>query len=129
MIARTVTLRALLIEDVARSAERAHRPAAEYLLRRLSDDTSALHAAGDELRLAVSSEARVAGRAAAYLAIGDHGSALSILAAYCGLPVGEWVEATLEEQDAELDAEGLRTVLELAARAATLPAPAGEVSP
>ena len=98
MSARTVTLRALLVEDIARTADRFHRPAAAMLLRRFPDDTAAAKAVADDLRNASAPAARVAGAAASYLANGGPRVAVAELAEHCGLSVEGWVEATCEEQ-------------------------------
>ncbi|MEZ4395160.1 MAG: hypothetical protein R3A48_29115 [Polyangiales bacterium] len=98
MSARVVSLRAIVVEDIARTAERASRPAAAMLLRRFSDDAAAAKAVADDLRNAVTREARVAGAAAGYLADGGPRLAVDELAEFCGLEPDAWIEATCEEQ-------------------------------
>lgn len=98
MSARVVSLRALVVEDIARTADRFHRPAAAMLLRRFPDDTAAAKAVADDLRNSSAATARVAGAAAGYLADGGPRVAVAELAEYCGISVKAWVEATCEEQ-------------------------------
>lgn len=100
-----MSLRALVVEDIARIAERAHRHAAAMLLRRFPDDAQAANAVASDLRSANISQARVAGAAAGYLADGGPRVAVAELAEHCGMSAEAWIEATCEEQNAELDTE------------------------
>ncbi len=98
MSAPVVSLRALVTEDLARTAERANRPAAAMLLRRFPTEAAALRAVADDLRNASSPAARVAGGAAGHLADGDLRGAAFELARHCGLNVNEWAEESAREQ-------------------------------
>ncbi|MEZ4395067.1 MAG: hypothetical protein R3A48_28650 [Polyangiales bacterium] len=98
MSARVVSLRALVVEDIARTADWANRPAAALLLRRFPEDPEAVKAIADELRVAATPRARVAGCAAGYLADGSDPAALRELVDYTGLTDAEWIEETCREQ-------------------------------
>lgn len=98
MSAPVVSLRALVVEDIARAAERANRPAAAMLLRRCSTDTAALRAVDADLRTASTPAARIAGGAAGRLADdGPRGAAFE-LARHCGLNLAEWAAESAREQ-------------------------------
>ena len=98
MSARTVTLRALVVEDIARTAERQGRPAVAMLLRRLSDDSTVLDTVASDLRNANGNASRVAGAAAGHLADGAVSRAAGYLAEFCGLSLDEWAAETSTEQ-------------------------------
>lgn len=102
MSARTVSLRALVIEDIARTAERAYRHAAAMLVRRFPDDDAALTAVSRDLAISVHPAARVAGAAAGALADGDIAAAVRELARFCGLDVAEWAAESAREQSVEV---------------------------
>ena len=102
MSARVVSLRALLVEDIARTAEWANRPAAALLLRRFPEDIDAVQAVADELSASAPSRSRVAGGAAGHLADGSTYAALRELAKFCGLSGTEGVEETCREQGVEV---------------------------
>lgn len=105
MSARVASLRELVVEDIARTAERYHRPASAMLLRRFPDDTAAAKAVAADLRNSSTREARVAGAAAGYLADGGPRVAADELAEHCGISIEAWIEATCEEQGVEGAAE------------------------
>lgn len=102
MSARVVSLRALVAEDIARTAERFSRHAAAMLLRRFPDDTEALNTAASDLRNASAPAARVAGAAAGHLADGNAQRAAGYLAEYCGLSADAWTAETCIEQGVEV---------------------------
>lgn len=104
------SLRALVLEDCALTAERQRRVCAARLLRAEVDAAVARDVAS-ELMADASREARAAGRAVR-IALEDEQQAAVILADYCGLSVEEWIDATCDEQG-----------VELAQRADPLPAP------
>ena len=99
MSARTVTLRALLIEDAARVAELRH-PAVARLLRR--PDVSPEDLAGAAVGL---ERYPSASRALRAIAVGDLDAAMALHCDATGLDRDAWIAATLEEQGAELVAE------------------------
>ncbi len=97
MSARAVTLRALVVEDLARTAERCQRHAAAMLLRRFPEDSTALNTVASDLRTANTPAARVAGAAAGHLADGNVRRAAGYLAEFCGLSLEEWTAETSTE--------------------------------
>ena len=103
MSARTVTLRALVIEDIARTAERQGRPAAAMLARHLTTlDPAVLNTVASDLRNASTPALRVAGAAAGHLADGNVQRAAGYLAEFCGLSADEWTAETCTEQGVEV---------------------------
>lgn len=98
MSAGLVTLRALVVEDIARTAERLYHPAAALLLRRCPDDAEAARAVADSLRCSGAPRARVAGAAAGHLADDRPNAAAFELARFCGLSVAEWAKESAREQ-------------------------------
>lgn len=102
MSARTVTLRALVIEDIARTAGAAAMYSAARLLRRvdLTDDDLAVICT--DLSSSASRDARAAGRALMKLRTSGIGAAISVLAEYCGLDAETWTAAARDEQIVEV---------------------------
>lgn len=103
MSAPVVSRRALIVEDLARAAERANRPAAAMLLRRFPEDRAAIAVVADDLRTAATRAGRVAGAAAGYLAVGGVRGAIGEMADYCGLSVDEWLVEACAEQGVALE--------------------------
>ncbi len=98
MSAPVVTRRALLVEDLARAAERANRPAAAMLLRRFPEDRAMLAVVAEDLRTAATRTGRVAGEAAGYLAAGGVRGAIAEMADHCGLSIEAWLAESCAEQ-------------------------------
>lgn len=99
---RAVTLRALLLEDAARTAEssNARRPAVARLLRRADLGREDIASAAVDLRTLSACSAALAllaGETAACTI-----AALDVLCASTGLSREEWITATLLEQRVEL---------------------------
>jgi hypothetical protein len=99
-VSAQVTLRALVIEDCARTADREQRPAVARLLRRADVSREDLTAAALDLR------ARTA-HAAALAMLATETShadwfAVDALADECGLLPAEWTEETAREQGVEV---------------------------
>lgn len=103
MSARVVSRRELVVEELARAAERANRPAAAMLLRRFHTDAAAINAVADDLRTAATRSGRVAGAAAGYLAAGGVRGAMGELADHCGLSIEEWTAESAREQGVALE--------------------------
>ena len=101
MSAGTVSLRTLVVEDIARTAAKCNRPAAAMLLRRFPCG-AALNAVAEDLGCAAQREARVAGVAAGHLSDGSVRCAVENLARFCGLSVEEWTAETAREQGVEV---------------------------
>lgn len=100
MSAPVVTLRALVLEDCARAADRLQRPAVARLLRRADLSREDLTAASLDLR---PRSARAAALAAlATDAVLADGIAAEMLAEECGLSCEEWVTETAREQGVEV---------------------------
>lgn len=102
MSARAVSLQALVVEDLARTAARQGRPAAAMLLRRCGDDTDALNTVASDLRNGSTPALRVAGAAAGHLADGNVQRAAGYLAEFCGLSADAWTAETCTEQGVEV---------------------------
>lgn len=106
MSAQAVTLRALVIEDIAREADRRGHRAAARLLRIVGVGAGV---GAEDLAVAASDlRARSAQAAAlAMLATGTvhaAGKAADILADECGLSGEEWIAETCREQGVEVSA-------------------------
>ena len=100
MIARTVTLRELVLEDCARVADLVQRPAVARLLRRADVSTLDCKAAAMDLRPR-------SAHAAALAALGSESfgadlRAAMILADECGLSIDDWTDETCIEQGVEV---------------------------
>lgn len=102
MSARTVTLRALVIEDIARTAGAVAMHSAARLLRRadLTDDDLAVICT--DLSSSASRDARAAGHALTKLRASGASAAVDALAEYCGLDAETWTAASRDEQDVEV---------------------------
>lgn len=101
MSAGTVSLRALVVEDIARTAAKCNRPAAAMLLRRFPCG-DALNAVAADLAGALQREGRAAGTATAHLSDGSVRLAVERLARFCGLSVEEWTAESAREQGVEV---------------------------
>ena len=108
---RSVTLRALLLEDFARTADVAGMRSTARLLRRADVCEEDLAAVSSDLRDSVSKNTRNAGVALMKLRTGAGPvAAVQVLADYCGLDVAAWIDATADEQRvqvAEAEAEAV----------------------
>lgn len=100
MSAREVTLRALVIEDCARTAERHQRPAVARLLRRADVAREDLTAAALDLRPRTACTAALAMLATE--TVHAAGKAVDILAEECGLSGEEWIGESCAEQGVEV---------------------------
>lgn len=101
MIARTVTLRALVLEDIARTAFRCGDESAARLLRRADVGGDDFIAVERDLSRSGLREARVAGDALSLLHLPR--AAATRLAMWCGLDLGEWVDEACCEQGVVID--------------------------
>lgn len=99
MSARVVSLRALLLEDAARTADVSGLRSVARLLRRADIGEEDLAAVCGDLRDSASKNARTAGVALTKLRTGaGEQAALHVLAEACGIDVIAWVLATCGEQ-------------------------------
>jgi hypothetical protein len=101
--ARVVSLRALLIEDCARTAYRAGLRSVARLLRREDAVEDDLADVCEDLRASASRDARAAGRALAQFRTGGGPyAAVDVLAEFCGLDREEWIAESCREQGVAL---------------------------
>lgn len=106
MSARTVSLRALVVEDIARTADEKGLLHVAQMLRRADLSGDDLAAACNDLRDSSSVRARRAGDALRALLTGAGvDAAVRELAACLSLPVEHWIGGTCEEQGVTLATE------------------------
>ena len=105
MSARTVTLRGLVTEDIARIADGAGLRSVARLLRRSDIDDNDLAAVCADLRGSEHRAARNAGVALAKLrTTASVTAAIDVLAGFCGLEPEDWVATTRDEQGTSVEA-------------------------